>query len=180
MVQQVEVTGFAELERAMRAFPGKLQRRALDSAVRAGAAVVVKAARAAAPVNTGALKRNLRSAKRRPRRVSAVYAVGVESGKVPQVAADGLTVSSKGQKRRRLTRREKRGDDPYYWKFQELGYTATGRRRLSRRKRHGDKNLAAGGRQIQGKRFLTGALAKNYNQVIETMRVKLSQRIAQL
>lgn len=177
MPERLQVTGLRELEAAMRGLVPTMQKRALRTALRAGAGVIRTAARGAAPVKTGALKRNtsLVIGKINPAKGQVSAYVGVETGKVQTPNAEGkVAYKRKGKLRlRSQTRREKRSEDPYYYRFQELGFTAVGRRKAlsGAQKRRG---VVAVGTKVPGKRFLTNALANNTSAVIEKFRASLA------
>lgn len=100
----MQLTGFTELAYALRKLPERVAKNALRSAVNAGAAEIRKAARAAAPVDSGLLKKNIyqkqiREASSNQRQT---YFVGVRSGKGAN--KDG-------------TKKEL----PFYWRFMEFG-----------------------------------------------------------
>ena len=163
MANLPNIRGLDELKRRMDEFPKKLQRRALGKGVRAAAVFVRNAARANAPEKTGALKRNIQVKKvRYPDGVR--YIIGVEHGKIVK-AADGRVV--RGSKRRgfrivKANRRESAGEDPFYYRFQERGFTAVGRRRGGQ------------GRKIPGKHFLKNALTHNASLLVDLMRDQIA------
>lgn len=177
MAERLEIKGLRELEAALKNFTPTLQKRGIRRALGAGAQVIRKAAAAKAPVRTGALKRNVRAvvAKINLRLGKQSAYVGVETGKAPTPNAEGkVEVRRKGKVRlRAMTRREKRGEDPYYYRFQELGFTAVGRRkaRSGAAKRRGG---SATGTKVPGKRFLTNSLPQNASAAIEKFRATLA------
>jgi hypothetical protein len=88
------------------------------------------------------------------------YIVGVEHGRVRPIVEGRVTVKNRWGKlvTRRASKREKRGDDPFYFRFQELGFRAVGTRR------------GGPGRKIPGRRFLTNALPLAKDRAITKMR----------
>lgn len=165
-----EIRGLPELRRELKALPERLRARALNTALRAGAKVIVAQARANAPARTGALRRNIvakRSQRRRRGRLAERYIVGVQHGR----ARNTVRVAMIRGKRRalRATAYDRRGEDPWYFRFQELGYTATGR---SKRKGR------TGGRAIPGRRFLTRAFLSTDQRVVDVVRAVLTREIA--
>lgn len=161
--------GLADVKRALSDLPGSLMRGAIRSGLNAAARVVRNSARASAPVSTGAIKRNIQQKMGKIRGNSISAFVGVEAGKVPKPSAEGRVTfkNRRGkQKSRALSAREKRGEDPYYYKFQETGFTAVGRRkaRSGASKRRGG---ATAGRKIPGKFFLRSALENNESAVVD-------------
>ena len=65
-----KIEGGKELQRALSKIPLKFEKRIAKSAVRAGAAVILKEARLRVPVDDGVLKKSLRVVARRSRRHS--------------------------------------------------------------------------------------------------------------
>ena len=119
------VTGGKALQRALNELPGKLQRRGIGKAAGKAAAVIVRQAKANAPKASGALKRNIKRESWRSRYYAKVFAIGVAHGPVPKNVGGGLGVleSRSGKLTiKTLSARERRGDDPFYFRWQELGW----------------------------------------------------------
>lgn len=172
----IQVQGLAELRRALLEFPKKIQKRALDKAVFAGAQVVARQARAAAPVRTGAIRRNV-VAKRGQRRYApgadSYYIVGVRHGKT------NTNPVGRSGRRRTVTGYDRRGQDPFYWRFQEFGYTAVGgASALSGAKKR--RGVRPTGRYIPGRFFMTRAFRASAATAADRIRVVLTQEIAKL
>lgn len=174
--ERIRVTGLEEVRRALRAVPDKLARRALRKAVRAGAAVVVQAAKAKAPVRTGALKRAI---EQRPGRTSfsgpelrgnngVRRIVGVAHGRVQESRIRGERYLTGKGRTKRLTARQRRREDPWYFRFQEQGWIATGRRGRAARGQ---------GRRVKGTPFLRPALKQTAQQVIAVQRDVLRREL---
>lgn len=185
---EIQVQGLAELRRALLTYPKKIQKRALDKAMAAGARVVAAEARKNAPVRSngkwsggqitpaGATRANI-VAKRGQRRYAggsdSYFIVGVRHGKTNTnpVGRDG--------RKRTVTAYDKRGQDPFYWRFQEFGYTAVGRAKaLSGAKKR--RRVRPTGRYIPGKFFMTRALSASSGAALEKIRAVLEQEIAKL
>jgi hypothetical protein len=136
-------------------------------------------AKASAPKLTGAIKRNIQQKMGKIRGNSISAFIGVEAGKVPKPNAEGkVTFKTRrgAVKSRKVSAREKRGEDPFYYKFQELGFTAVGRRkaRSGASKRRGSATV---GREIAGKFFLRNALENNTDQVLNAFVRATKERI---
>jgi HK97 gp10 family phage protein len=120
------VTGAKELNRILRDLPKNLQKRAINKAASKAAQVIVKQAKSDATVGaTGAMKRNIKKEAWRSRYYAKTFAIGVAHGKVPENVGEGIGVSenSKGKLSiKKLSAREKRGEDPYYFRWVELGW----------------------------------------------------------
>jgi HK97 gp10 family phage protein len=134
------VQGVADLKRALGELPGKVERKAIRGAIRQGAELLRKSAVALAPIRTegtrsggvvqrpGSLRRNIQKKKLRQKRGRVAYIIGVETGKVITLKGTGkVAFQSRGRLRtRKATKRERRGDDPFYYRFVELGFTHRG------------------------------------------------------
>lgn len=164
---EIRIDGLKEIDEKLKAIPQKLAKRVLDKAMRAGGRVIRDKVKAAAPMRTGALKRNV-IVKRGQRRfdgdLEARFIIGVLHGRVRTTPSTFKTKTGK-VKTRGLTAYDKRGQDPFYFRFQELGYTAIGRARKGSRKERSFR--AAGnpsyGRKIPGKKFMQNSLDASAN-----------------
>lgn len=150
----MRLTGVDEFKRALTELPKVLRRRVLRNALAEGARVIQRPAKAAAPVLT------LPTRRRRPGTVRTNIAV--RTSKLARQRGDvGVYVGVKplrGARERKLGRRgADNPNDPFYWWWQEFGWTPAGRRG-SRSVRRASQ--ARRGR-IPGKRFLSAA-AQNH------------------
>jgi hypothetical protein len=146
------VTGGKEIQKAFKELPKKLERKAVNKGGIAASKLIVNQAKADAPVDGGALKRNIKRESWRSRVYAKVFAIGVAHGKTPKNIGGGMGESIDKSGRlsiRKLTTREKRGDDPFYFRWQELGW------------RH-----AKSGKKIKGDEFLQGAIRKKGSAAI--------------
>lgn len=102
------VVGLAELLRNLNQLPDKIQRKVAFGALRASAAVVVRAAKGAAPARSGMLKRSIKASSVKLGRKGPVLLVVI------------------GGKRKRTDRKtkEKITEDAYYARWVELGTKA--------------------------------------------------------
>ena len=133
----VEVTGLKELAEKLAQMGPRLERNGLRAAVSAGAEVIRKEARARAPVATGTLRRAFykKQIREQSGQKQQTFFVGVRSGK----------------------RYAPKGQDAYYWRFQEFG-TA----------------------KMPARPFLRPAFESKKNEAVEAMKKKLRDRIEQL
>lgn len=153
--QILEVQGLREINDTLTKLPQRMAKRVVRNAMNAGARIIRDRAKALAPVGkTGALKRNIVS-KRGLRRyddgLEARLIIGVRHGKVRDAPTTYITKTGK-KKVRKLTAYDKRKQDPYYFRFQELGYT----------QRDGTK--------VDGKKFLQNALDQSGQRAINKVR----------
>lgn len=186
----VHVKGLDEIERRLKAMPKKMATRVLNKAIRKGANVIARQVRADAPFRTGAIKRNVLV--KRGRRdfdngLEARYVIGVQHGKVRTEPTKFKT--KKGVRERKLTAYDRRGQDPFYFRFQELGFHAVGTRKrevvdnkfLGTTKRVRATNVIRGGgsaRFVSGKKFMTNALPRARGQAIDAVVKSMREDIA--
>lgn len=176
MANAIPVQGLAEMRKALLDFPKKLQRRPLDKAMSAGARVIVAAAKQLAPVRTGALRRNIlakRGQKRYAPGAESYWIIGVRHGKT------NTSTRTASGRARRVSAYDRKGDDPYYWRFQNLGYTAVGRRPAvsGAKKRRG---VRAVGRWIPPKRFMERGFAAGVPRALDKFRETMTAEIARV
>lgn len=120
------VTGLPELKAALLAIPRELRRRALRNALAAGARAVRDEARRRAPVlkaSTYAGSSAIRRGVRKPGTLQK--AIIVRTSKVARRAGNiGVFVNVRPAKGG--NRGAKSPNDPYYWRWQEFGWTSRG------------------------------------------------------
>lgn len=184
----IAVAGLAELRKTLLTLPTKIQRRALNKAMAAGARVVAAQAKQTAPVRStgkrsggvitapGALKRNIvskKGARKYEMGADSRFIIGVRHGRIN---TNAKTVSGRKGK---VTAYDKRGQDPFYFRFQELGFTAVGRRKQATAgEKHRRKfNKATYGKRIPGKHFLERALETSASTATEKVRSTLAAEI---
>lgn len=147
---QVRIDGLDDLKRKFAALPRAMRVRVLRNALTAGARVIRDYAKRNAPVlrtpetpyrAKGTLKKAIRV--RTSKRDRAARDVGVFVNVKPLPKGQG------GAKNPR---------DPYYWRWQEFGWTPASRSSTKRTRRLSVKRGEA--RKIPGKRFLRDAAAK--------------------
>ena len=112
-----KVQGIPDLRIALKGIAPKLRVRALANALRAGARVVQKAARAATPVISASAPAVLRG-RRKPGTVRK--AISVRTSKLARRKGDvGVFVNVRPAKKG--ARGAKNPNDPFYWRFIEFG-----------------------------------------------------------
>lgn len=118
-----KVRGIPDLKRELAGIVPKLRVRVLRNALAAGARVVQRAARGAAPI-ISATSRAVRKGYRRPG--TARKAISVRTSKIARRSGDvGVFVNVRPAKN--AARGAKSPADPFYWRFIEFG-TSTGTR----------------------------------------------------
>lgn len=144
----IRVDGLKQLQQNLQGLTKNLRNRLLKSAVIAGAKVVVKAAKADAPVDTGRVRRAIRNLrdKRSSRKDYEVQAVSVF--KLPGAGTYGNTRANR--RLGRVGQNYDKDSPAFYWKFHELGTV-----------------------KMAARPFIAPALNKNKQQVTMAMRDKL-------
>lgn len=181
---EIKITGLAELERKLKALPGKLQGRALGAAMRAGAREIQREIKARAPVDSGALRRNVvqkRGLRKFDGDLSQRQIIGVRHGRA-RVAPSKFTTKSGKTITNKLTAYDRRGEDPFYFRFQELGYHAVGRRSAAGRRERGNRKAgnASYGRFVPGKHFMRDGLTAAGPRALVVIRTRLAAEIERL
>lgn len=113
----VKIEGLEQLKKALNQLPVEIQQRSLRSAVSAGAKVVVDAAIAKAPTDTGSLKKAIYRYRSRSQSGTGreTYYVGVRKGK--KAYAD----TAKNRRLNRVGKKYTVQGEAYYWRFLEFG-----------------------------------------------------------
>jgi len=173
---RIAVAGLSELRTRLLALPVKVQKKALTKAVRAGAQNVRAQAKANAPFRSGTTKANVVAkpgARRYQGGADVRYIVGVRHGRTNTNPTD------RRGKKRTVTKYDKAGRDPFYFRFQELGFTAVGRRNPAKRAERANRRASAPtyGRWIPGKKFLQNALTSTATRVTEKISSVLASEI---
>lgn len=166
----VKLEGIDDLKKALQDLPKKIRTQALRKALREGAKAVQREARRLAPVlqiatprrKPGTLKKN----------------IVIRASKFARRAGDeGVFVSVRPLSGARQKKLGKAGaanpNDPYYWWFQEFGFTAVGRSRIKGGKirrflQRVSRAKQGQARAIPGKRFLTTAAKSKGEEAIKT------------
>lgn len=178
----VSLIGLDDLIRKMNALPEKLARQAANKATRAGAAIIVREIKSRAPVRTGAIRRNVvQKAAPKKSGIPGHRLIGVQHGKV-RTSSYQITLKSGRKKTVGLSAYDKRGEDPFYYVFQELGFTAVGRRKAATRAVRQLRKLGAvaGGRRIPGKFFIRNGFNAGRGPAFEKIREVLAKELERI
>jgi HK97 gp10 family phage protein len=156
-----QVLGIPDLQRALDRLAVDLRKKVIRKALRAGAKVVLNQAKANAPVRTGLLRRRITVMASKLRKVSR--------GEI------GVFLTVRATKKARATK--DRRNDPFYFKFQESGFHATGRHKIG-----GGTKRRALGRQafrfIAGKQFLGRAFEAKRSEALQVIINEVRSHIA--
>ncbi len=157
----IPVKGLRKLNEELKTLPKKLQKKAIRKSVSAGAKLFQRQAKLNAPRKTGSLRRAIasRSNNSRSRPDIIRQSVHVRTGRV----------RTKSQKAR--------SDDPYYWYFQEHGYTATGGKRSGRSSVSARGDGRKSGSKIRGRRFMHRAFESTYGRSLVVFRRTLNSEL---
>lgn len=157
--------GVKQIQKKLQQMPAKLQRRAIKKAANAGANPLVKNVKQNAPVDSGVLRRNIKKQRWKSRYFADVISVGVESGSPPvAVGNNNLGLFEKTIKgkvvfvAKKTNARQRRGDDPFYKRFVEKGYTHK-----------------KSGKKVKGQDFIKDSVPKAGNQAIDAYYNKLKK-----
>lgn len=147
----VRIEGMDHLKRQLQELPRKMRQKVLRNALAAGARLVRDDAKRNAPVLSGAMK----SPYRKPGTLQKAIAVRT-SKRDRRQGNVGVFVNVKPAKRG--MRGAKSPNDPFYWKFQEFGWTPASKGTTKSQRRKESRSGIA--KKIPGKRFLTNAARK--------------------
>lgn len=164
-----KVEGIPDMRQALLSIPAKLRYRALRNSLAAGARIVRDAARSKAPVLQGSAKF------RKPGTLKK--AIVVRTSKVARSAGDvGVFVNVRPAKRGQRGARSQ--NDPFYWRWQEFGWTpASGPRTnaAKRARRKANRTTPA----IPGRGFLQSA-GSRLNDALKVFIDKIGPQIEKL
>lgn len=176
----VKVSGIADFKAAITALVADMRRKVVRAALRDAARPVIRAAQNNAPVlrvpkrnrRPGTLKRNIK-----------VFASKVKNGRNGVLGVFIKVRASKAALKKGGGAGAKNPNDPYYWLFQEFGFTATGRRRLrggSRRRDLVRNALISSGRarRIEGRHFLQRGFQQGQGEALAIFQRRIGERIA--
>lgn len=157
----VAVKGLKELNRELEQLPVKLKKTAVRRAVAAGAKVILQKAKATAPRRTGTVRRAIarRSRNNRSQPTLTRQSIYVRTG------------------RNRTKGQIKKGDNAYYWIFQEFGYRAIGRKKKNYKGRKGREKYRSSGRKIQGRKFMQKSFDTSSGRALVMFRKTLNKEL---
>jgi len=182
----IKVEGLAELDKKLREFAPKLQKKMLTKSLRAAAKVIQTEAKAEAPSDTGTLKRNIVVRGARKRGAAARVSIGIKTK--TQTFAD----SAKNRRAGRAGKKYKVAGDAFYGRFVEFGTKAhaiVARRKVMNKGKRGALAFSVGGKSVftksvkhpgaPAKPFLKPSLERKATQALDAMRQSLAQQIKQ-
>jgi HK97 gp10 family phage protein len=174
------IEGLADLKITVEALKQDLRKRVVRGALRDAARPIVNAARVRAPVlktparfrTPGLLKRSIK-----------VFSSKQFSGRNGTLGVYVAVRGSKAKLRASGGKGAKNPNDPYYWYWQEFGFTAVGRRKVGggRFTRPGRlaARISAGAPVILGKHFMQRGFDSGKQQAVTIFTAKLKTRIDQ-
>jgi HK97 gp10 family phage protein len=170
------IEGVADFRIAVESLIGSMRRRVVRAALRDGANIIARNARQAAPVLRGSKPGRLSGTLKRSIRVFSSKEKNGRAGVI------GVYIGVKGNTKRIRAAGGKSATnphDPFYWWWQEFGFTATGRRKLRGGTRRRRAARATTGRQIPGKRFMRDAFSGSSGTALRLFEDRLGERISE-
>lgn len=168
----LEITGLADVVARLQDVPIHLRKKVMYGVLRKAAQPIVRAARANAPVARKSTARVI------PGLLRKSITVSISKFQKPAAGNFGVYVEPRiPGKVKSLQRRARKGGaagpnfgDPYYYKFQEFGFHATGRRRIAGGQRRRAIARASGQfRKVPGLQFLGRAYESQRNAVVASL-----------
>jgi hypothetical protein len=183
MAELVKVEGLEDVRKRLESLPVHLRKKVMYSVLRKAAAPIIRAAKMNAPVAKRATKRVI------PGLIKNTIRTAVSKFKRPSSGEFGIYIKPfVPGKVKSLKRRAGKGvffGDPYYYKFQEFGFHATGRKRIAGGRNRRAATLAKGtARFVPGKQFLgrafemykSAALAKINKDVVQAITERFNKK----
>ena len=178
----VKLEGVDALNKVLAEATKQIRTKAVRSALRKAGQVISKEAKQAAPVLSAPTKiRNPGTVKR---------AIAVRGSKFARQAGnEGVFINVRplrGSRQKALGKAgAKNPNDPFYWRFIEFGFTATGPRKIKGGKLLRERNRKAlidsgRARWIPGKQFMTKAADNKGNEAIKTFMDSVVPQIEKL
>lgn len=164
MAERVEVLGLDKVLKNLKGLEPELKRKALLSGAKAGAGLFKRAIVAKVPVKTGALKR----------------AVGVRQMKksLKDIVGAMVVIRTAGAR----TKKQKiKGEDAWYWFFQEYGWNAGGKFKVK-----GNRGLSRSGfraknkksgTKVKGKFFVKKSFDSNKDKIKKAYMTKIKTMV---
>jgi len=176
MAEFIRIEGLENVRQALLNTPVDLRKKVIHSVLRKAAQPILRAAKAAAPVAKkatnrvipGLLKRTLSITRSKLQNASrgdfGVFITARVPGKVKRIGRMAARAGMKGPN----------FGDPFYHRFQEAGFHATGARKIKGGKRNRAANLkASGARFIAGKAYLGNAYETNRMAAVNLIQSEL-------
>jgi HK97 gp10 family phage protein len=180
---QLRVQGLADLKAALAGLAKNLRRRALRNALAAGARVIRDEARRRAPVLDPRKPRSQAAAIKGWRKAGTIRrAISVRTSKFASRGGDvGVFVNVRPAKKG--SRGAKNPNDPYYWRWQEFGWTPASKRtggfgkKGAKFRRHLNK---IGAPKAQPGRFFMKAASAKLEDALRAFEASLGPQIQKL
>lgn len=178
----VKLGGFDAMNRALLAATKEIRTKAVRSALRKAGNVIKKAAQQAAPVLQVPTKTRKSGTVRK--------AITVRFSKFARRAGNEMFFIGvrplRGSHQKRLGKAGARNpNDPFYWRFQEFGYTAVGSKKIAggkrSRERERKKRVSTGkARWIEGKHFLRDSANNSASLAVDVFMASVVPQIEKL
>jgi len=162
MAEVLRVEGLKDAKAALDALTKDIRRKVVRGALRDAARPFVQAARANAPVRTGLLRKRI-----------GTFTSKIKRGQNGEVGVYVKPRASNAARRAKI-----KSADPFYYRFQEIGFHAVGRRKIRGGRRARAANLKeSGARFIPGKMFIGRAFAAQQRRALEIFQSAVKKRI---
>lgn len=174
-----KVHGVRDFRAAVEALVADLRRKVVRGALRDAARPIVRQAQADAPVLKGSKKGRLPGTLKRGIKV---YSSKQNNGRNGVLGVYIHVKANKAALKRAGGKGRNNPHDPFYWWWQEFGYTATGRRKLTggTRRRNLVRNAlvkTGRARKIPGKGFLRNAFNAKSPESLSIFERRIGERI---
>jgi HK97 gp10 family phage protein len=174
-----KVEGVRDFRAAVEGLVADLRRKVVRGALRDAARPIVRQAQADAPVLKGSKKGRLPGTLKRGIKV---YSSKQKNGRNGVLGVYIHVKANKAALKRAGGKGRENPHDPYYWWWQEFGYTATGRRKLTggTRRRNLVRNAlvkTGRARTIPGKGFMRKAFADQQQEALQIFEQRIETRI---
>jgi hypothetical protein len=175
-----KVSGLPDLRKALAGIVPKLRKKALRQALAAGARVVQREARRAAPVLKLSTYSGASAVRRGVRKPGTVRkAISVRTSKLATRRGDvGVFVNVRPAKSG--ARGAKSPQDPFYWRWLNFGWNPAGGDRTAAGKRERRRSNAAGDPKVKGGYRFLEAGGRMLNQALAVFVREIGPRIAKL
>lgn len=162
MAEYVKLDGLADAKAAIESLTKEMRRKVVRAALKAAGKPIIRAAKANAPVKTGLVRKSIGS-----------FASKFKRGQNGEI---GIYIKPRTSARARKSK--DKSQDPFYYRFQEMGYHATGRKRVGGGRRNRPARLAASGaRMIPGKAFLGRAFESQRGAALAAFTAEIKKYI---
>ena len=162
MAEYLRLDGLRDAKAAIESLTKQMRKKVVRAALKAAAKPIIRAAKANAPVKTGLVRKRIGS-----------FASKIKRGQNGEI---GIYIKPRTSARARKSK--DKSQDPFYYRFQEMGYHATGRKKVGGGRRYRSARLAARGtRKIPGKAFIGRAFESQRSAALTAFTAEIKKHI---